>query len=266
MRHALGSVWVIVLVFATACEAMDSVNSPAKEKTLTAIEATIGRSGLPWPDTWKREYLDAIRPAIGREANAPCLEALAKGFEAYWQGLKKSDDRPLFEFQLAQIRWYTEYLVTTGLPNAEQKQKVKGQYKALWNDAANGLTTQFLFLDPNVVRKATEDDLANCYRKIDTPLLPIFLRPLTEARLDQLKQRWQDLRYSRVDLWRQIGNSDKNSQQSAPLSQHPHYLLTQRSLAQLLSQVWAVAASPPDYYRAAAANLVAVHEFQSRQQ
>lgn len=39
-----------------------------------------------------------------------------------------------------------------------------------------------------------------------------------------------------------------------PPQSHPHYLLTQRSLNLLLSDVWAVAASPPDYYRTAMVN------------
>ena len=90
-------------------------------------------------------------------------------------------------------------------------------------------------------------------------MLPVFLRPFTEAQVDQLKQRWQDLRYSRVDLWRQLGGNSAASpenQEAKPLTAHPHYLLTQRCLAQLLSQVWTVAAPPPDYYRTAATNLM----------
>jgi hypothetical protein len=262
MRSALGSVWVIALLLAMASETMGSADSRSTEKTLSTIEACMNHSPAPWPDQWRREYLDTIRRAIAPDVNDPqyakCLEVVSVGFEPYWQGLKKTQDRPLFELQLAQIRWYSEYLFTMGLPIAEDKQKLRDQYKALWNHAASALTGQFPFLDPNIVQRAKNDDLADCYRKIDAPLLPIFLRPLTDAQIDQIKQRWQDLRYSRVDLWRQLGGDSKPSpenQQAKPLSANTHYVLTQRSLAQLLSQIWTIAASPPEYYRTAATNL-----------
>jgi hypothetical protein len=262
MRYALGSVWVAALLLAMAGETMGSGDSQPAEKTLSTIEACMNRSPAPWPDQWRREYLDTIRRAIAPDVDAPqyvkCLDVLSNGFEPYWQGLKKSQDRPLFDVQLAQVRWYTEHLMGTGLSSAEQMQKLKEQYSNLWNDDASALATQFPFLDPNIVQKAKEDHLADCYRKIDAPLLPIFLHPLTDAQLDQLKQRWQDLRYSRVDLWRQLGGDSQPSPSPAelrlPPNSHPHYLLTQRSLAQLLSQIWTIAASPPDYYRSAVAN------------
>ncbi len=281
MRRAFGSVWVAVLFLAVTGEGTDSADSPLRGKTLEVIQNCMSRTPVPWPDNWKTEYIDTIRRAISgvggqgsgvgstdRRSESPgyaaCLDVLAEGFEPYWQGLKKTEDRPLFGLQLAQIRWYIEHLMAAGVPNAEDKRKIKDQYQALWNEATIALMTQFPFLDPNIVAKAKDDSLADCYRKIDVPLLPIFLRPLAATQetqnLASLQQRWHDLRYSRVDLWRQIAGDnpvetqDFASLQTRSLTAHPHYLLTQRSLDQLLSQVWAVAASPPEYYRTAVAN------------
>jgi hypothetical protein len=145
-----------------------------------------------------------------------------------------------------------------------------GSGKPVCSDAVETQDFASLPLDPNIVQKAKDDNLADVYRRIDAPLLPIFLHPLSDAHLEQLKQRWQDLRYSRVDLWRQVaGNNplvetrDFASQNPASaslraksLALHLHYLLARRSLAQLLSQVWAVAASPPDYYRDSTVRLI----------
>jgi hypothetical protein len=52
------------------------------------------------------------------------------------------------------------------------------------------------------------------------------------------------------------------------LTSHPHYLLTQRSLNQLVPHIWAVVAPGPDYYRAAVANQVNAEKrrLQSRSQ
>jgi hypothetical protein len=275
--------WVAVLFLTAAGEGMASALPAPAERTVEVIRNCMSRTPAPWPDSWKAEYVNAIRRGVSEVRDrrseslgyAACLDVLAEGFEPYWQGLKKGEDRPLFELQLAQIRWYVEHLMATGVPGAEEKQKVKEQYKVLCNDAASALTSQFPFLDPKIVQKAKDDSLADCYRKIDTPLLPIFLRPLTEATIEQLKDRWEKLRYSRVDLWRQIaGNAPsvetqnlapafagpgspqrtRGSLQTRSLTAHPHYLLTQRSLDQLLSQVWAIAVSPPEYYRTAATN------------
>jgi hypothetical protein len=92
--------------------------------------------------------------------------------------------------------------------------------------------------------------------------------------MDRIKQRWHDLRYARVDLWRQLGGDDGSKKphlssppdQTKPLQEHPDYLLTRRSLAQLQAQIGAIVAPAPDYYRSAVANHMAAQKrrFQSR--
>jgi hypothetical protein len=256
-----GSVWAVAFLLGTAGGGADSSGNQPTERTLETIRDCMSRAPAPWSQGWQAEYLDAIRLAITTDANSyndddrtACLNVLAKGFESYWPSLKKGEDRPLFELQLAQIRWYAEALFSAGLAKDSDRQKLRDQYKALCDDAAAALMTQFPFLDPNTVQHAKDDSLAECYHKIEAPLLPVFLHPLTDAHLKMLQQAWQNQQYSRVDLWWQIVDSERAGQKTSPSALHPHYLLTQRSLNQLLSQVWTVTVSPPDYCKAAMAN------------
>jgi hypothetical protein len=149
----------------------------------------MARSPAPWPDEWQHEYIDAIRRAIGSHQDAPQyavrLEILREGFGPYWESFKKSRDRSLFEVHRAQIRWYTEHLMGTKLPDEAERQKLRNQYKDIWNYASNCLLVQFPFLDPNSVQAAKADHLSQCYRKMEAPLAPIYLRPFSEAQVGQ---------------------------------------------------------------------------------
>lgn len=253
--HILRSTLILVLLSVVGANDLGSHESASMEKTVTAIRNCMASSPAPWPSEWQSEYIDTIRKEIESHQDNPVLtkrlEILQNGFQPYWVELRKSNDRPLFEVQLAQIRWYTENLMTSELPGEEDKKKLKNQYEDIWNYAAGSLLTQFPFLDPNFVKKAKMDHLETCFNNIESPLLPIFLRLMTEDRVEQIKQRWHDQRFSRVDIWRQLGGDSQPPQNS-------HHLLAQRSLEQLLSQVWKVAAIPPDYYRVAATNLMNV--------
>ena len=182
------------------------------------------------------------------------LDILRRGFQPYWESLRKSPDRSLFDVRRAQIRWYVETLMRAELPGEEETQVLRRQYEDLAEHAAASLLAQFSFLDPNAVQAAKTDHLAECYRSIEAPLLPIFLRPFSEAQVDQIKQRWHDLRYARVDLWRQLGGGRTTSPEdraTPSLQTHPDYLLTQRSVSQLRPYIWAAVAPPPDYYGSA---------------
>jgi len=239
-HHTLRSALILALLTGIICKAVGSVEPALMERTLEGIRDRMVRSPAPWPEAWQRQYLDTIRNAIESHQNAPRygirLEVLYRGFQACWEGLKKSQDRSLFEVHRAEIRWYAEHLMGTELPCEEERQKLRDQYKDLWNYAACSLMTQFPFLDPNTVQMAKADHLGECYRKIEAPLLPIFLRPFSQAQVEQIKQRWHDLRYARVDLWRQVCGDATTSRENGPapsLDAHTHYLLTQRSLSRL---------------------------------
>jgi len=226
------------------------------EQTLAAVRECMAKSPALWPQAWQDEYTDTIRQVVIPRQDVPRyairLQILRDGFGSYWEGLKKNGDRSPFEVHRAQIRWYVESLMDAELPGKQGKQKLRDQFKDLADNAAHLLLTQFPFLDPNVVQTAKADHLGECYRNIDAPLLPIFRHPLSEEQVGKIKERWQGLRYARVDLWRQLGGDAKTSnakRDMAPGDAHPHYLLTQRSLAQLRAQIWAIVAPAPDYYR-----------------
>lgn len=208
-HDALRSALIVALLPGIMAKAIGSAQVTLTERTLAAMRDWMVRSPAPWPDAWQREYVDTIRKIIESHQDAPQyalrLEILHKGFQPYWEGLKKSQDRSLFEVHCAQIRWYAEHLMGTELPSDEERQKLRDQYEDLCNYAASSLLTQFPFLDPNIVHTAKADHLGECYRKIEAPLLPIFLCPFSQAQVEQIEQRWHDLRYARVDLWRQLG-------------------------------------------------------------
>ena len=82
--------------------------------------------------------------------------------------------------------------------------------------------------------------------------MPVYLRPLSVEQIGQIKQRWHDLRYARIDLWRRlgggsntpfVGHGDATSSEA-----ERHYQLTKKSLSQLLGQIWMVVPKRPDYY------------------
>ncbi|OHB64349.1 MAG: hypothetical protein A2Y77_00095 [Planctomycetes bacterium RBG_13_62_9] len=266
---ALGIVLMgFLLSSAAAGQVGDSTAPSPLEQTLAGIRECMGHLPAPWPQEWQREYVDTIRRAAESHRDAPQyaqrLDILAKGFPAYWQGLKTGKDRSLFELHCAQICWYVESLMAAELLDGQSREALRNQYKALWDHAAGELLSQFPFLDPNAVHAAQADHLAECYRTIEAPLLPIYQHPLSDAQIEQIKNRWHDLRYARVDLWRQLRGDDtvetqdfaSQLRQTNPPVSHRHYLLTQRSLAQLQPHVWAVAAPAPDYYRGALARQI----------
>jgi len=272
----------------------------ALEQTLGTIRECMAKSAAPWPQAWQEEYVDTIRQVIGSHQDAPQytprLEIIRKGFPAYWEGLKKGRERSLFEVHCAEIRWYVETLMTTEVPTPNDRQKLRDQWRALMDDAAAALVTQFPFLDPNVVQTAKADYLAKCYRDIEAPLLPPLRHSFSEEQMSQLKERWTKLRYARVDLWRQLGGGRNESAgkparvagilpapvESVPPSNrgpealdtrnaldtpdgpsgktHPDYLLTQRSLDQLRGQIWSLIPGPPEYYRNAVSKEIAAQK------
>jgi len=240
---------------------MGPPRSALTEQTLEAIRNCMARSPGLWPDEWRQEYFDTIRSAVESHRDAPHyaarLEILREGFAPCWQGLTKIKDRSLFEVYRTRIRWYTEHLMGTKFPSDEERQKLRNQYTDIWNHAANSLLRQFPFLDPNTVQAAKADDIRVCHSKIDAPLLPVYLRPLSEEQVGQIKQLWDKLRYGRVDLWRRLSGDSTRPFESrdAQSSNAEHdYQLAKESLSKLLGLVWMVVPQRPDYYLAAIEN------------
>jgi hypothetical protein len=255
---------VVVLSLEMMSLATDFPQADPVQGILDVVQGCMTRSPAPWPQAWQQEYVDTIREAIDSGATDPqCAERLRivrEGFGPYWQGLTNNKERPAFDVRRAQIRWYVETLMDASLPGEEEKHALRHQYEDLAECAAQSLLTQFSFLDPNAVQQAKADHLAECYRSIDTPLLPIFLTPFSQAQMDRVKERWHDLRYARVDLWRQLGGGKTTSpvnRDASSIQNHPDYLLTQRSLSQLRGQIWSLIGACPEYYRDAVSKDVA---------
>jgi hypothetical protein len=240
----LRSVLIISLVSSIVAEATDSEKPDFVEQTIESIMDYMDQSPAPWPDKWKQEYIETIRKAIELHPDVPHygtrLEILTKGFKPYWQSFKKTSDRSLFEVHRAQIRWYIENLMNTQFPTEGERKKLRNQYTDIWNYAADSLLKQFPFLDPNIVMKTKVEHLSECYCKIESPLMPVYLKPMSEEQVEQIKQRWDKLCYARIDLWRELdGNSTMPDGNSDAPSQNAKrdYRLTKESLSQLLGLV-----------------------------
>jgi hypothetical protein len=239
---------------------------------LVAIRDCMADSPAPWPDAWQDEYVDTIRRAatLIQDVAGPSLRmsSLSSGFGSYWQRLTKSQDRSLFEVHCAEIRWYVENFMAAEPLEHEDMHTLRQQYASLCAHATSSLLTQFPFLDPNAVRMAGADHLNRCCRDIEAPLLPIFLRPFTQGEVNAIRDVWHDLRYARVDLWRQLASDDSPEMRQAgspPVAAelsatHPDYLLTERSLCQLQAQIGAVLARAPEYYRKAVTDHIATQK------
>ena len=167
---------LVVLVVSVVRNASSAEPAAPFDQTLEAIGDCMACSPAPWPDEWNQQYLETIRRVVESHQDVPHfalrLEILCKGFTPYWDGLTKSDERFSFVVHRAQIRWYIEHLMSTKFPTDQERQKLRNQYKDIWNFAAGSLLVQFPFLDPNAVEKAKADDLSQCYYKIDAPLMP----------------------------------------------------------------------------------------------
>ncbi len=259
--NVLQIVLIVILLTGIVNGKMDSAEPALTEQILQDIEACMSRSPGEWSDEWRQEYLETIRKAVESHQDtshyAMRLEILRKGFSTCWEGLRKTQDRSLLEVYRTRMRWYVEHLMGSKFLSEEERQKLRNQYTDIWDYAASSLLKQFPFLDPNAVQKAKTEDLNICYRKIDAPLMPVYLRPLPAEQVAQIKQRWDKLRYARVDLWRRLGgDSTTQSENGDAPSPKPErdYKLTKESLSQLLGLVWKVVPQRPDYYLEALEN------------
>lgn len=262
-HDALRSVLIATLLPAIVVGKIGSVGSAPIEETLEAVRKRMDLSRAPWPEEWKQEYIKTIREVVALHTDDPHYEArleiLRMGFADCWDGLTKNKDRSLFQVYRCRMRWYVEHLMGTEFPSEDERQRLRDQFSEIWNQAANSLLTQFPFLDPNVVQAAKADDLSTCHRKIDAPLMPIYLRPMSKEHVGQIKQGWDKLRYARVELWRRLSSRSPRRAENAnaPSSNSElHYQLAKESLSQLLSQVWMVVPQRPDHYLAAMENQI----------
>jgi len=259
--HAVVILVIISISTSISDGKMGSAESALTEQTLQAIADCMADSPGEWTDEWRREYLETIRKAVESHRDAEHyalrLKILREGFAPCWEGLTKNKDRPLFEVYRCRMRWYVEHLMGTEFPSEDERQRLREQFTDIWDYAAGSLLKQFPFLDANAVQAAKADDLSICYGRIDAPLMPVYLHPLPAEQVAEIKQRWDKLRYARVDLWRKLcGGSTTPLENGDAPSPNPErdYELAKKSLSQLLGLVWMVVPQRPDYYIAAMEN------------
>jgi len=253
---------IIITVYSIIAFGITNYENPDKvEQTIEIIKEYMSRSPTPWPEEWKREYVKTIHSIIDSYKDVTHfdlrLQILRKCFAPYWESFNKISERYFFELHCARIRWYTEHLMESEFPTDAERQKLRNQYNDIWNCAADSLLKQFPFLDPNTVEQAKADDLNLCYRKIEAPLMPVYLKPMSEEQVAQIKQSWNNLRYIRIDLWRRLNDSSKTPVENldAPSSNAKYdYQLIKESLSQLLELVWTIVPQRPDYYLSAIKN------------
>lgn len=260
-HHVLRCVWIVTCLPALAGGAGGPGTPVLTGQTLARIRECLAASPAPWPQAWCDEYVDVIRDALDVPEEpsdfARRLEALSEGFPAYWDALRKGQDRALFEVQCAEITWYAERLMGPAFPSEQDKQTLGAQWEDLWDNAAGSLVSQFSFLDPRVVKTACRDHLAECQRCIEAPLKPIFQRPFSPAQIDRIREGWHELRYARVDLMRELGGEDlflADRRSEGALDAHPDYVLTQRSLEQWVGYMQTVIVVPSEAFREAVQN------------
>jgi hypothetical protein len=269
--HVLQSVLITAFLMGVVAGATDSAEPDLTKQTFQAIEDCMTRSPGEWSVEWRQKYLETIRKAIesheDTEHYAVRLEILRTGFVPCWEGLTKIKDEFLFEVYRCRMRWYVEHLMGSRFPSIEERQKLRNQYTDIWDYAASSLLEQFTFLDPNAVQKAKTEELSLCYGKIDTPLKPVYLHPLSTEHVLKIKQRWDKLSYARFDLWRKLNSNPKTpykDDNSSISDTERHYQLTKKSLSQLLGLVWMIVPQRPHYYLAAMENQT--KELKRRQQ
>jgi hypothetical protein len=82
--HTLRSALVAALLAASLAANTYPARRGLVEQTLQAIQECMVRAPAPWPDEWKKEYIDAIRSVIKSHQDAPYyeerLEILRNGF------------------------------------------------------------------------------------------------------------------------------------------------------------------------------------------
>lgn len=244
-----GFVLLIVLICAwgVTTKGADANQPSAIDGVLATVRDCMTQHPAPWPQAWKQEYLDTIRQAVAANPDvseyARRLQILRDGFALYWPQVTNARERSFFEVRRAEIRWYVEILMNSSLPGEEDTQAIRRQYEDFANHGAEGLLTQFSFLDPNGVHEAKANYLADCYRRIDAPLLPIFRMPLSVSQMEEIKERWYDLRYARIDLWRQLDMSARPAARDSRIGleiSHCDYTLMRRSLDAWETLIWGI--------------------------
>jgi hypothetical protein len=250
-----GFVVLAVLSARVARAATDSAEPAPLGQALAVVQDCMVHSPAPWPDAWQREYLTTIREALSSDPNRPNyatnIEVFRRGFLRYWAQTQASGlTQTEYDLRRAEMRWYCETVMAAEPASASEKAVLKGQLRDLCDYAAEYLQGRFPFLKAEYVEAAKKAALAEFEREVDSPLLPIFRRPLSEDQLRAVKANWARLYRRWYFIWREVryegaGQEDRSALQD--VASHPHYLLVKRCLSYVPQTTWPTLERPPTY-------------------
>jgi hypothetical protein len=251
----LQSILILTLFSTIVYGISSSKNTDLVEQTIEAVQECMESGPVPWPDEWKKEYLDTIRKAILTHQNTPQynrkLEILHKGFALFWNHIKKSKcSATQFKVYIAEIRWYIEHLMREKLSSKKEREILKIQYRELFVYAIESLRGQFPFIKRDITDAALQKGLQQSYERIDAPLMPIYSKPFTDNQIKRIKARWDSSHTNRSGLWSKFSSNVRMQGSDVQVTNpkmHPHYVFTKRCISSLLGSIWRVAVIPPDY-------------------
>jgi hypothetical protein len=255
LAHRQGFTVIAMLFGGLIGKALGSAEPAPLEQALTAVQDCMTRSPAPWPEAWQREYLDAIRKALASDPNLPdCaakLEVFRRGFMRYWaqgQGFKLTQLE--YDLRKSETRWYCETLMSQDLPSTSERAILKGQLRDLCDYAGQYLKGRFPFLTPVCLEEAKKSVLTEFDQEVDSPLLPIFRRPLSDAQVRAVKANWGRLYRRWHFIWRDVryGGPDlEGASASTDPTKHPHCRFVKRCLLYLPGMIWPTVEKPPGY-------------------
>jgi hypothetical protein len=247
---------ILVLLPPARSRAEHPIDVNFVEQGMATVRDCMAHSPVSWVDAWQQEYLDTIREALATGASRPDypakIELFQRGFARYWAEFPRSTlTRAEFDVGKAEVRWYCETFMAERLASGSEKALLKAQLRELCDYAGEYLRGRFPFLVVDCVEEAKKGALAEFDEQVDSPLLPIFRRPLSDEQLRAVKAGWAHLRRRWHFIWREVryggGSPGDSSDPGDHLSSHPHYRLAKRCLAYLAGTFWSTSAKPPAY-------------------
>jgi len=225
------------------------------DQALATVQDCMARSRASWPDAWQREYLDTVRKVLASDPNLPDyqarIEVFRRGFMRYWgQGQGTKLTQLEYDLRKAEIRWYCETLMSQDLPSDSERAILKAQLRDLCDYAGQYLKGRFPFLTPARVEEAKKAVVAEFDQEVDSPLLPIFRKALSDTQVRAIKANWGRLYRRWHFIWREIryGGPDlEPASASTDPTKHPHYRFVRRCLLYLPGIIWPTVEKPPTY-------------------
>lgn len=223
-------------------------------RVIAVVESCLADPNCSWSESFQDEYIKTIGRVLARHRAVPDvrakLDVLQEGFVVYWDYISKATDPFGLELSKAEIQWYVEDLMSRKLLSEEDKRQVRSQCRELLTYAAGSIQGQFVFLDPNVLSEAMEEELAKCDALIKAPILPILSRQFTQEEMSQIKTNWDRSYSQRSGTWQMYRYSllgPVEAYAGHNCDELPQKCFAGRCMAMLVREIWHVTAEAPEY-------------------